>query len=466
MKKSLIPVVAFVAGMAVVPSAFAEPAETNVTSWADLKTCLESTEVICKVASDLSGLSVPAGSYATVNGNVTLDLGGYTLGFTDTPAVMKVIEGANLTIEDGTISNNTPSSRFATIVVSGGDSANGTVTPTNLTVAEDATIQGITPILVQQAAPTSKKSEGLTINVAGTLTNNVQATSTASQALSVSGNVQEGAAPVINITGNLTGVNGGIFQAGLANTTINGGVVAGGSGVIIKSGTLTLDGASVEGTGADAASDPSGNGYNPTGAAIQIESNPAYAGNIAITIDDSDLVSEHGNVLQEYKAAGSEGNELKKLVIKGENVNMTAAEGKKVFDLEDGMTPPAIFTINGKDATPKQLAGSNFSTATPPDDPGNDEPGTDEPGTDTPGTDQPGTDQPGTDQPGSTVKPDLNPGLGIGTGIGTGNLLTTINSKPLNNPNTSDPIASYVGLLAVSMLGLGGTFVLRKKIRF
>ena len=69
----------------------------------------------------------------------------------------------------------------------------------------------------------------------------------------------------------------------------------------IKSGILNISGGTLKATGARNLSVVNNNnGINPSGAALQIESNEIYAGNIEININDGTLVSENAVPVYEY----------------------------------------------------------------------------------------------------------------------------------------------------------------------
>ena len=111
----------------------------------------------------------------------------------------------------------------------------------------------------------------------------------------------------INITGGTIGTattDMGIYHPQAGTLTISGGTINGLTGVGIKSGSLTMTGGTINAVGEKAVYET---GYNGgalrTGAAISIESNGNYAGNMAIAISDAaKLQSAQGYALYEYVA--------------------------------------------------------------------------------------------------------------------------------------------------------------------
>ncbi len=87
MKKSIIPVAAFIAGMAIVPSVFAAPEEQAATQYDAVQTlrgCLQTTEETktCKLTDDFNeNDDTFASGDVTINKDVTLDLNGGELKF-------------------------------------------------------------------------------------------------------------------------------------------------------------------------------------------------------------------------------------------------------------------------------------------------------------------------------------------------------------------------------------------------
>ena len=110
MKKSIIPVAAFIAGMAIVPSVFAVDNNpvVSITKWNGTNTdglaqCLSYSEGdVCKLTGDLE---TNGSGYANINKNMTLDLDGHTLTIKaglDANA-FNVLDNGTLTIVNGTV---------------------------------------------------------------------------------------------------------------------------------------------------------------------------------------------------------------------------------------------------------------------------------------------------------------------------------------------------------------------------
>ena len=162
---------------------------------------------------------------------------------------------------------------------------------------------------------------GVTVNIEGTLISKPDTRGDKGHGIYINGQIQHlDNAPVINVSGaSVTSEGDGIYAAGYATWNIVDSNVSGyGMGIGIKAGKLNISGDSViRCTGPnEAPTDGFSNGINASGAAIQIESNDGYAGNIAIDIKDGQIISDNGYSIYEY-ANGDDNLRLDKLDITG-----------------------------------------------------------------------------------------------------------------------------------------------------
>lgn len=135
--------------------------------------------------------------------------------------------------------------------------------------------------------------------------------------------------PVINIesTAVITARLGcGIYAAGYAAWNIADGASITGldSGIAIKAGVLNIGKATITCTGPNTApTEGYSNGVNASGAALQIESNTSYAGNITININGASLISSCGNSVYEYLAANANDTKVNSLTVTDSNLTGT-----------------------------------------------------------------------------------------------------------------------------------------------
>lgn len=95
----------------------------------------------------------------------------------------------------------------------------------------------------------------------------------------------------------------GIYAAGYSVWNVNGAYIEGEDAAIgIKSGILNItDGSTLKATGPNnMPTENFGNGINSSGAALQIESNNGYAGEMEINISGGTLISENAATIYEY----------------------------------------------------------------------------------------------------------------------------------------------------------------------
>lgn len=425
MKKQIIatlPAIAFVVGMAVVPNTFAE----SYNSWSNLKSCLETdseTGVTCTLSQSITEIT----SSVTIGKNVTLDLAGNNMTLDD--GFYFMVKGGNdLSIVNtgqtpSTIKRSAATNKFAAIFVKGNTAGD----PTNLTIGQNVTIDSAYSAV--NIAPNASGNEAAqnvsNVTINGNLINSYVDGEYLSPALNINGQILGG--PKVMVTGNLTGINAGLYQAGGADVTINGGTVTGtqGSGIIIKSGTLNLQNATILAQGNEASPDVSGEGAEPTGVGIQIESNtPPYEGNVEITIGTgTSITSEKSYALQAY---GTTEDGIEKVAIEGNDIQLTSATGKPVLNNQ------------------AERAGFKGVTNTPGDVI---ELGTTSYGIPAPAPSRPTNTTPTTDDEAETEESELEP------------------SESEENPNTGDQIAAYLGIAAIALLGLGATSILALKSR-
>ena len=409
MKKSLLatlPVAAFVAGMAVVPSVFAD-SPSSIANWGELTTCLTSPEETTCTLGD-AGFAVGGGTTIEVVGTKTLNLNGQTITGNGSNGLFNLNNNTNLTIENGNINAGAD----AVGIRLKGENPDATANSTHLTIAQNVTL---TDTMIMLSSGNVKANYGSQVDVYGTLTGNA-----ARWLVQINGNISNDKnAPVINIHDGAV-VSGGkttaLYLAGNGITNIDKATVSGPSGIIIKAGELNLNGAQLTATGGYEAANPSDTGAASTGAGIQIESyEPPYQGDITLNIADSTVSSTNGYAMQEYgKADTTQVQALKEINLSG-NVTLTSADDKPAFYVDAATVGENAnsyeLAINGAkvDNTVLTSAEGTFTI----------------------------TDEPAPETPADTTP----------------------------NPDTADPIALYATIAAVALIGLGATAVMGKKAR-
>lgn len=164
----------------------------------------------------------------------------------------------------------------------------------------------------------------------------------------VNGNIKHiSNAPIVNLgnTAKITSTGNGIYAAGYATYTINGAYISGEeSGLGIKSGSFNILDGTIMGTGPDKTpTSGNNNGINASGTAIQIESNPGYAGNIELYIKDGTFESKNSNVIYEYTTNNN--TQVKDISIS--SGMFTSKSSKPVFLLSDSFKSKHSSFISG-----------------------------------------------------------------------------------------------------------------------
>lgn len=290
-----------------------------------------------KLTSDILGVD----KTLLINKEITIDLNGNNISFTKNNS-FEVI-GGNLTLTGkGTVKEEVP---YYGAVMLRGSANKDDINYSTLTVEKDVTLEGWSPIFINQLNGVNKvkDSYGVTVNLYGTLNGVADSTGDRGHGIYVNGNIQHKENyPVINIYdgAKITTPGDGIYAAGYAKWNIEGATINGAIGIGAKSGIFNLKNVYIKAT--DPYMDPKywGNGIYSNGAAIQIESNNGYAGAIEITIDGGKYESVNAYAIHHYLASKNGeniNNSLENLTIKNgtfiggkDNIAIDVVDGEKI----------------------------------------------------------------------------------------------------------------------------------------
>ena len=191
-----------------------------------------------------------------------------------------------------------------------------------VSVGSDVVLEGWAGVFVQHNNSTAY---GIKVNVDGTIYSKDDILGSKGSGIYVNGNIKHtNNAPVINLseTAKIFSTGVGIYAAGYSSYYINGAHIEGEeAGLGIKSGSFQIVDGTILGTGLDKTpTSGNNNGINPSGTAIQIESNNGYKGNIDLNILDGTFESNHSNVLYEYVVNGAD-TKVKDINISGGTFN-------------------------------------------------------------------------------------------------------------------------------------------------
>ena len=286
----------------------------------------------------------------TISKNVKIDLNGYDLKLTN--SFLRVNNGGKLSIiGKGTVYSDYKG--YAPIDMIGSASPDYEDYAT-LYIGKDVTLKGNSGILVFQATDTSV-GYGVNITVEGTIEAVDIDDSSASFGIYIQGMIKNYTnVPNITLTNTAKIVSDavGIYAAGYAVWNVNGAYIEGNeSGIAIKSGILNVNSGTIKSTGEDKTPTTGfGNGVNPSGTAIQIESNKGYAGNIEINITGGTIESANSAALYEYLDSKTENTTVKNIKISGGRF------------ITNGIKSSILISTQFVNVFPRFITGGIFST--------------------------------------------------------------------------------------------------------
>lgn len=258
-----------------------------------------------------------------INGGktITIDLNGFDISYS---SGVVLVQDAHVTFTGrGTIWETAP--YLGAITLKGSDDPSD-MNYTSVTVGEDVTLIAWAPVFITPYQSSGAPyAYGVTVDLYGTLQSAEDTYGDKGHGVYVNGQIKHTTNyPVINLypTCTVTSEGDGIYAAGYAEWNINGASVTGyGMGIGIKAGTLNISGdAEIRCTGPnEAPTEGFSNGINASGAAIQIESNVGYAGEIKINIADGNIISDNGYAIYEY-ANNQDPLQVSSVAISGGNI--------------------------------------------------------------------------------------------------------------------------------------------------
>lgn len=279
---------------------------------------------------------------------VTLDLNNHNI-LTQTKR-LKVYKGDLILTGKGTINGTLRDGAPVTIYGSvNQDDANYS----SLTVDKDVTLEGDSGAYISWGGygVTKGSTHGVVVNLKGTFKS---VGDNINPAFNISGNNQDiKNCPIINIysTAKFISKDYGLYAAGYAIWNIEGATIEGEKGGFgIKAGKINIKNAKIYATGEKVKGTYNGNGMNATGAAIAIESNNGYAGNIELTIDGGEYHSAYGNSIYHYIAQKNVDD-----VVNSKLVTAVEVKGGRFYGNIDMMKPDEI-EISGGSFTDELVA--------------------------------------------------------------------------------------------------------------
>ena len=296
----------------------------------------------------------------TQNINKTVNINLNNFNISSSEKVFEV-EGGSLNLTGkGTIKETNP--YYGAIVIKGSDDPNKNDYST-ISVGSNITLEGWSGIFIDHND--NNTGYGILVNMNGNINAVDDKDGGTGIGIYVNGNIKhENNAPVINLsdTVNITSTGNGIYSAGYATYNINGASISGvESGLGIKSGKVNILDGTIKGTGEDKTpTSGNNNGINPSGVAIQLESNPGYKGNIELNIKKGNIESNYSNVIYEY-VVNNTSTKVKSINLTGGTY--TSKANKNVFSLSDSFksTHPSFISGGTYSSNPSSYLKSGYT---------------------------------------------------------------------------------------------------------
>lgn len=274
-----------------------------------------------------------------VSTNVTLNMNNHNIDF----------DGASVrsfTVQDGSlniIGKGTISHLEHNALNVRGTTDKTKVNYSTLKVGKDVTVNGLYGIAVFYDPENKKIGYGVNVEFAGKI-------ESTEGGITINGNLQNAeGAPVINILDGavINSEKAGLYAAGngtwnIGNANITGKELAFG----IKSGKVIINGGTFTCTGeSQMPTEGYSDGINASGAAIQLESNKDYYGNIELIIKDGTFTSKNAVSIYEYLAKNIKKTNVNKIEILGGK--FVSARGNNNFLLSEELDYKGVIAVSG-----------------------------------------------------------------------------------------------------------------------
>ena len=256
-----------------------------------------------------------------------------------------LVEGGSLNLSGkGTVRETNPN--YGAIVLKGSDDSTKKDF-TTISVGSDVNLEGWSGIFIDHND--NNKAHGILVNMNGIINAVDDINGGPGAGIYVNGKIKhQNNSPVINLsnTVKITSTGNGIYSAGYATYNINGASIEGiESGIGMKSGIFNINDGTIRGTGSDKTpTSGNNNGINPSGVAIQMESNPGYSGDMELYIKDGTFESVNSNVIYEY-TTGSNPSEIYIIDIKDGTFKSNAE--KPVLSFSDNFNSKGQGFVSG-----------------------------------------------------------------------------------------------------------------------
>ena len=301
------------------------PVKTEtVTTAKELQTALKSTSSNrVELNSDIlleSGISFDAG-------NKILDLNGYGISYHGTEtdySLIKVENGAELTVVDGDITGTSAATDIGAMHTSAFNSKNGNLTLNGVNVTGFDTAVYLEDMNAKKEGDSTVQitncnmdSSQITLQIQGNgdktdaktkvIIQNSTLNSKYYCGISGQGNYERWGTELVISESTISGCYGGIYlPQGDSLSTITNSKISGNTGIAVKGGSVTIFDSEITGTGAIATADAAiaGSGFIDTGDAIYVEAGYGWSVTLSVKGDKTKVISEKANAVELFGEAG------------------------------------------------------------------------------------------------------------------------------------------------------------------
>lgn len=275
-----------------------------------------------------------------VSTDVTLNMNNHNIDFDGASVRSFTVQGGSLNIiGKGTISH--PEHNALNVR---GTTDKTKVNYSTLKVGKDVTVNGLYGIAVFYDPENKKIGYGVNVEFAGKIEKSTEG------GITINGNLQNAeGAPVINILDGavINSEKTGLYAAGNGTWNIGKANITGKESAIgIKSGKVIINGGTFTCTGeSQMPTEGYSDGINASGAAIQLESNKDYYGNVELIIKDGTFTSKNAVSIYEYLAKNIKKTNVNKIEILGGK--FVSARGNNNFLLSEELDYKGVVEVSG-----------------------------------------------------------------------------------------------------------------------
>lgn len=354
MKKILFFITIFVMIIAFIPNVYAADDETKVNgNSCSIENAIEQVKTTGGTIELQKDIVLEKIIDISVDNPITINLNGRNISCNQVATNFIIRKGEVKFTGNGKIQNSQPKNKAGTLYVKG---SNNEVDKnyTHLIIDKNVSVEGPNPLVIDSYStePEYNNCYGAVVDIYGSIINNLSG-SASPTVISINAKLKDiNNAPIINIHDgaiikNTIEAGVGIYLFGYANINVEKATIEAHTGIFATSGSINLEGTTIKANGQVDYKEKYGAGTGITGAAIQIESNPKYKGNVEVNIDGGNYTSECNSAIVEYSNGATETSVKEIKISDGE---FKSAKGQDAIKTSDSF----------KEKNKEFITGGNF----------------------------------------------------------------------------------------------------------